>query len=283
MFRQILVTLICFIASNLLLSQTNQGFTGKVLDDQAAGIPYVNIGIVNEAIGTVSKEDGTFELYLDSNLSDTLRLRFSAIGYKSQTFRLADFRKSPPNLIKMEQDFLTFETITITPNGPISDWKGKVKLDTKLSVNFSLPTQKNQNLGAEIGRRFKFRKQAYQIQSLRFYINQNNFSNIKFRVNIYSEKKGKPDQLLQKEDIIFTLENKATGWQIIDLEKYDLQFNQTIIVALQWIDYSEDGTRLSMPLKFPKVNGQHFYKFGSQAKWKHFQNMASSLQLKVLE
>lgn len=283
MFRQILVTLICLIACNLLISQSNQRFTGKIIDDQETGIPYVNIGIVNEAIGTVSKEDGTFELYLAPSLSDTLRLRISAIGYKSQTFRLADFRASPPTVIKMEQDFLTFETITITPNGPISDWKGKVKLDTKLSVNFSLPTQKNQNLGAEIGRRFKFKTQAYQLQSLRFYINQNNFSNIKFRVNIYSEKKGKPDQLLQQEDIIFTLENQATGWQIINLEKYELRFNQTIIVALQWIDYSEDGTRLSMPLKFPKVNGQHFYKFGSQAKWKHFQNMASSLQIKVVD
>ncbi len=283
MNKQILITLICFLNGGLLLAQSSQLFKGKVLDEKELAIPYVNIGIVNEAIGTVSKEDGSFELYLDANLSDTLRLRFSAIGYKSQTFLLSNFRKSAPSILKLEDDFLTFETITITPDGPISDWNGKVKLDTKLSVNFSLPTQKNQNLGAEIGRRFKFNKQAYQVQSLRFYINQNNFSSIKFRVNIYSEKKGKPDQVLQQEDIIFTLENKATGWQLIDLEKYELQFKQPIIVALQWIDYSEDGTRLSVPLKFPTIDGQHFYKFGSQAKWKRFQNMASSLQLKVVQ
>ena len=67
----------------LLISQfTFSQIKGVVVDENDKPIPYVNIWVENENIGTTSQEDGTFVLN-DSEVNKNLI--FSAIGYKKTT------------------------------------------------------------------------------------------------------------------------------------------------------------------------------------------------------
>ncbi|AKA36191.1 carboxypeptidase-like regulatory domain-containing protein [Flagellimonas lutaonensis] len=74
--------LACFCATGL---SAQKDYKGRVIDAKTKEpIPYVNIGIVDAGVGTVSDEEGLFHLSLDKNLfkPDTPVL-FSALGYKS--------------------------------------------------------------------------------------------------------------------------------------------------------------------------------------------------------
>ena len=53
---------------------------GIVVDESGKPIPYVNIWVENENIGTTSEENGAFSI----NVSDNKYLIFSAIGYVTQ-------------------------------------------------------------------------------------------------------------------------------------------------------------------------------------------------------
>ena len=70
-----LVYLITIFSTQLIFSQIK----GKIIDPNNTPIPYVNIAVENEAIGTTSEENGEFLI----NLKNTNKtLVFSAIGYE---------------------------------------------------------------------------------------------------------------------------------------------------------------------------------------------------------
>src|SRR5262245_60451962 len=73
-----------------------QTFSGLIFDSKTKEpIQYVNIGIVKKAIGTVSDEKGAFNITLEDQYNaDTLRI--SMIGYETQNFVVADFKKQFP-------------------------------------------------------------------------------------------------------------------------------------------------------------------------------------------
>ena len=53
---------------------------GVVVDENNKPIPYVNIWVENENVGTTSEEDGTFSL----SVSETKKICFSALGYEAK-------------------------------------------------------------------------------------------------------------------------------------------------------------------------------------------------------
>jgi len=61
---------------------------GKVLDLHNQPIPYVNIGILNSSVGTISNEDGSFTLNIPAHHQFD-SLIFSALGYTSQRYAVA--------------------------------------------------------------------------------------------------------------------------------------------------------------------------------------------------
>jgi hypothetical protein len=67
---------------------------GKVLEVHSnTPISYVNIGIVNSAVGTISNEDGTFVINItEAHLSDTIT--FSALGYVRKSIPVRLFHEN---------------------------------------------------------------------------------------------------------------------------------------------------------------------------------------------
>ena len=60
---------------------------GIVVDENKKPIPYVNIWVENENIGTTSEKNGTFEI----NTTDKNKiLVFSAVGFETQKVKVSD-------------------------------------------------------------------------------------------------------------------------------------------------------------------------------------------------
>jgi len=279
MKKSILIQLFLFCLSTLIFGQTEKTISGKVTSNSGDVLSYVNIGIIGTSIGTVSATDGTFTLYLKKEVTTLDTLRFSIIGYDSQSFALSETSETMD--VTLKQSIFDLEEILVKPNFTKSRTTGRSKVKGNRNVNFSIGKKPRQNLGAEIGKKFNVKKKLSQIEQLRFYIRTNNFKEVKFRILFYNIKKGKPHKLLTDQDIIVTITDKQTGWITVDLTQYELLTKKNFIATLQWIDASDDGKYLAMPISFPVFGKHHYYKFGSQAKWKHFRNMSVSMDVRL--
>ncbi|MFK7806776.1 MAG: carboxypeptidase-like regulatory domain-containing protein [Saprospiraceae bacterium] len=261
-----------------LIGFAQQSINGTVNTSDNKELSYVNIGIVGTTTGTVSDDHGKFTLYLNAVPKATDTLRFSRIGYKSQSFALVEI--SEELNVLLEEEAFELDEIVVKPKFSNTKVSGRTKVKGKMHVNFSIAKKPRQNLGSEIGKKFKVRrKRTTQVEVLRFYIKNNNFSSAKFRVQFYSVKRGKPHKLLSDRDIIVNVNDKKTGWVEVDLRDYEVLTKKNFIATLQWIDASSDGTNLAMPINLPVIGSHHYYKFGAQAKWKHFRNMSATMNV----
>lgn len=266
------------IFSFLILSaqaQSPSSVSGLIQDANGQPISYVNVGIVGTSTGTVSKEDGSYSLFFKTNTNENDTVRFSIIGYESQTFLIKEM--TDQQTIVLEEGVVELSEVVVRPNLSNQKIVGRSKTNGGRNVNFSIAKKPRQNLGAEIGKKFKVKNKATQIESLSFFIRSNNFSAAKFRISFYSVKKNMPDLHLTNQDIIVSVDDKKTGWIKVDLSGYDIFTKKDFIATIQWIDSSADGKTLAMPIRFPVFGKKHYYKFGSQAKWKRYKNMSISM------
>ena len=99
------------LASNLKA----QFITARVLDAETLQpLPFVNIGVLNKNLGTVSDEYGDFSLELNPEfLLDTLR--FSMIGFGKKDFVVQDYldQEKVENIILLEEEALLLEGVTV--------------------------------------------------------------------------------------------------------------------------------------------------------------------------
>ena len=93
-----------------------QFISGKVLDAaNGEPLPYVNIGVLNNNIGTVSDAYGNYYLELQSkNLLDTLR--FSMIGFGTKDLVVKDYleQEKEEMVILMEEKSMQLAGVTLT-------------------------------------------------------------------------------------------------------------------------------------------------------------------------
>ncbi len=266
----------CFLSLNTI-AQLSNNISGLIQDANGVPISYVNVGIVGTSTGTVSKEDGSYRLFFKENVHQNDTVRFSIIGYKSQSFLIKEMQDQ--QTIVLEEGVVALSEVVVRPQLSNQKIIGRSKIKGNRNVNFSIAKKPRQNLGSEIGKKFKVKNKPTQIQSLSFYVRSNNFSAAKFRISFYSVKKNMPDKHLTDQDIIVAVDEKKTGWIEVDLSTYNIFTNNDFIATIQWIDSSEDGKRLALPIRFPVFGKKHYYKFGSQAKWKRYKNMSISMRV----
>jgi hypothetical protein len=240
---------------------------------------YVNIGLLNTAKGTVSDMDGRFILFLNE-IDTNQKIKISHLGYATQLLLLKDLKQDEPLEIFLEPQSFSLEPIEIQASKLFSKKIGCEKIETQRNVSFSLSKQPNQNLGAAIGKKIKIKKKFY-LDTVAFYIRQNSFDTVRFRVNIHKIKDGRPGDLLNTEAIIVELTNQKRGWIEVDLTPYEIKYNQSIIPSIEWIYHSKKGRRLQMPIAMPRFASTHYYRYGSQNKWKRFRAMSSAIYVKV--
>lgn len=256
--------------------------TGLVLDNLYQPVEYVNVGIISKPIGTVTDKNGAFKLVvMEELLSNEDSLRFSIIGFYPKTISIDKISSQLELPVILHQKVEQLSEVVVKAYKRNEKRIGShSKSLLNMGVKFSISEYPDQNLGSEIGRKFSIKHKNTSLKNFRFYLFQNDYDTISFRVNVYSITKMRPDINILTRNILCEVTNKKTGWVHLDLSEHNIVVNNDIIVAIEWIYKSTIGSNLSLPLIMPTTH-VHFYKFGSQNKWKRFYSMTTLMELTV--
>jgi len=275
------VTIILFILSFNLTANDVKSVSGLILSENKSSIAYANIGFVGTSIGTVSNTKGQFELYFIKPNFEGKTLKISHVGFETvEIIYHQDFTLDTIYLTKKAHEI---NEITIISNSLKEKTIGFNKPETILKNNFSIGNQPNQNLGAEVARKFPLNKGYNFLKEFKFFIQANNFDSCLFRLNVYNFENGFPNDLINTKPIFIQVENSYTGWFSVDLSTYQVVAHNDIVVGIEWIDKSKKGTSLSLPIMMPFPGLVHYYKFGAQNTWKKYPTMSTAMELVVLQ
>ncbi len=208
-------------------------FTGVIEDAKSrVKLPYVNVGVLNRDLGTVTDNQGVFELKLDERyMDDTIRI--SMIGYKAQVFLIRDLYRLNSNIqIALEEEIPELAEVVVTAKNLKSKILGNKTESKFLSTGFFYD-----QLGAEMGIRINLRKTPTFIDAFNFHISYNRLSAKSFfRLNIYNISEGKPARNILQKNIVIPIAAKQVGLVTVDLRKYDLVLQNDVVVTLEWVD-----------------------------------------------
>lgn len=216
----------------IITNSYSQAISGTILNKKTREpLAYVNIGIVGENIGTVTNSQGEFNInILPKYKNDTLRI--STLGFKTQDFIVFDFKKvlQTRRAIQLEEDIQELDEVILSTK----KLKEKV-LGNRTTSKFFTARFASNTLGNELGIIIKVKKSPTQIKKFNVSIANNDYENLKFRLNFYSLKNGLPDKNILNKNIIVT-SNIKSGILSIDLNDYDIVMTDDFLVSLEWIE-----------------------------------------------
>jgi len=218
------------ILSYLLLLFTSSLFSqikGKVLNNQTQkGIPYVNIWIENENIGTTSNEQGEFILKPNQTSKNII---FSAIGYETKKISLKDFNKQVTlKPVVTELNEVTIISKKETKELSIDKFK-KHKINSSYACS-GIPWM--------VAKFFPYKKKYEDtpfLQSLTF-LTRSKIKNSKFNIRLLSiGSDGKPYKYLYDKNI-YGVAKKGKKYTKIDVSKLNIPFpKEGFFVAVEWL------------------------------------------------
>ncbi len=213
----------------------SQVIVGKVVDSATGALlPYVNIGVLNKNLGTVSDINGTFFLELNQSLlRDTLR--FSMIGFAHQDFVVEKYLNQDvtERTIEMEEKNTLLDEVTVVRKKN-KKYKRKV-LGNKTQSKILVGGFTSNDLGNEIGIICRIRKSPSFLETFNISIAKNTYGSIKFRLNFYKLSDGLPQENLLEEMIIVESDIEL-GVVSVDLRPYDIVMEDDFLVAIEWIE-----------------------------------------------
>ncbi len=265
--RYYLLTVLLLLQNVALYAQKT--LKGSVIDSKTKqGIPYASIGVVGRGIGTIADENGDFVLRLNKNsVSEKNPAIVSSIGHESAILKISKIK----NTILLNPDNSQFSDTIVKSNNLEQKRIGRIA--EKGIGSFSFHNKKDKNiddkLGREIGAILNLKGRNY-LNKIDFFIGQNEFDKVKFRVNIYNVKNNYPKDLIIHDEILVELGQNQKGWITIDVSKYNLRFEDRVAVSLQWVEGIEidrDSKLVTIPAIFPTFPRNGFIRAKSQDFW----------------
>ena len=193
-------------------------------------IPYVNIWVENENIGTTSNEKGEFELEIDG----IKIIQFSAIGFES--------KKISSGLIK---ETLELKPITTELDEVIISSK---KSTQELVIGEFKKSKINHYFGCGVkpwitARFFKFKDIYDKTPYLKkiSLLTKSDVKNSKFNIRLYSvNEKGEPENYIYDQNII-GVAKKGKKTTEIDISKLNIEFPESgFFIGIEWLIIEEN-------------------------------------------
>ena len=258
---------------------SNMEISGVIIDSKSkAPLPYVNIGILNKEVGTVTDISGEFMLQLEDDLlKDTIRV--SMIGYKPIMLVAGEkVRHNEYCQIELDEKIDELKEIVVTAKAYKEKTLGNKTISKFLSTGFGYD-----QLGAEMGIKVNIKKQPTYVDAFSFSISYNRLSAKSiFRLNFYTIKKGKPAENILKENILVPLAPKETGVKRIDLGIYNIILTEDVFVTLEWVDnegQNDKGEAIYFSLAL--LSNGTIYKASSQSKYKKHSSLGVGFNIDV--
>lgn len=235
------IILFMFI-SHCVLSQ-DEIILGRVLNHETnKALPYVNIGITNKTVGTVSNEKGLFKLTLNDKVSSNDTIIFSYIGFQTEKYLVSELNNKNTTVFLYPKDMDLDEVLVTTKKVEFKPKKiGRANKGLGLThFNFYSYYENDidDRLSKEVGMKLKIKKNCH-IEDLNFNITSNDFKSLKFRVNFYKIENGIPTELVVEKNILFEIKDNSLGWYKVDLKPYDIYLKEDIehiAVTIQWLE-----------------------------------------------
>jgi tetratricopeptide (TPR) repeat protein len=273
--KKTLLFLLLFCLSKTIFSQSDITITGSIIDKETKQpLPYVNIGFIEKAIGTVSDEQGKFWLTFNADKVEfDAILQISSLGYETIKLKASKFYSSinKNNKIYLKPKPFSLEEVVISNE----KWREKRVGTLKIKENSIGYWLNKEALGGEIATKVNIKNKNSRLLDLKFIIVKNNSGSIKIRVNIYEYHDGMPGKNLLKKNIYHTI-YKPFGEEVIDLKPYNIVVSNTVVVSIELIKVY--GSYIDFEVAASRFNGTSFTRHLSHDIWKRYDNlMAFSL------
>jgi hypothetical protein len=204
-----------------------QVLNGVVKDAKTSqNLAYVNVGIIGKGIGTVTGTDGHFALTLNNNAADSLRI--SMIGYLPQTFLVSKFK--PGAAIALVPDVRQLSEVKISGRKLKESILGNKTRSKTTDAGFN-----SNELGNEIGEMISIKRSPTYLKQFNASIARETSDTVKLRLNFYSVKNGRPDTILQQQNIFIKVQ-KGQDNISVDLTPYHIVVTNKFFVSLEWIE-----------------------------------------------
>lgn len=237
------ILIICVFLTNTICYSQSTGIKGEVRNfEDNKPLAYVNIGITNKTVGTVSNKNGLFNFYLNEKVTQEDTVVFSYIGFRTEKYLISELNDKN-NIILLQPENTELDEVVVSSK--------KIKLKSKKNgraskglglthMNFYSYYEKDvdDRLSKERGMKLKIRRNCH-VNDLSFKITSNDFTSLKFRVNFYKIEDGLPTVLLVEKNIVFEIKDNFMGWFKVDLEPYEIYLKEDVEevgVTIQWLE-----------------------------------------------
>ncbi|MEO7049884.1 MAG: carboxypeptidase-like regulatory domain-containing protein [Ferruginibacter sp.] len=240
------------------------GIKGRIIDDKDKEVlAFVNVGIRNKNIGTVSAPDGNFQVKVYPELKAD-SLTFSMAGYQTMVISISDLlRSSKPITVSLKENITELKEVIVTSKAMKTVTKGNTTTSNFISIGLPLKF-----LGSETGIRLHLGKKQVLLKSFSFNISDNQLDTAVFRLNIYSIKNGTPFKNILHQNILVPV-GKQTGKYTLNLNDYELVFQGDVFLSLEWIEGSSNRSgNGAIFLSAGLLNSTTWHRLTSQAQWK---------------
>ncbi|MGK6352976.1 alpha/beta hydrolase-fold protein [Parapedobacter sp. DT-150] len=237
--------------------------SGQVLDaDSGAPLAYVNIGIKDKNIGTVSMDGGAFTLHIpEGHEHDTLT--FSLVGYQLYHIPVNEARGGEPVIAKLAAKNTLLNEVVVSGRKPVERRYG---IKTRNLLLHFTDGMFEPDDSFEIGQLIKLGETPAKITSLNLYVFDTREDSATFRINFYRYADGRPAERLVEESI---LQRHALnkGWLRFDLTEYDIRLTGAFVACLEFMPETGEQTE---PIAYEvKLGGtsKSFYRRSSLGTW----------------
>jgi len=228
-------------------AQESISLRGTILDNKTQRpIEYVNVGIFEKNIGTVSNDSGNFILNIPtSKIKDSIT--FSRIGYYTRKFKINEILKNNTSKIFLKRKTIQLAEVKVLSPKLKVKTKGNKTTSHKIVLGIC-----SASLGKETGALIRLPDKEVFIKNFNFNIVFNNPDSAKFRLNIYSYDH-KIEENILKKNIYFTIRKKVIGNFRIDLSKYNIVVHGNVFISVELVEL------YSKSINPKKVNDKYFY------------------------
>ncbi len=233
--------LLLLLVSSCIYSQIK----GIVLDENNKPIPYVNIWIENENLGTTSEENGSFSIAVkDQNKV----LIFSALGFETKKVAVSDAEE-----VRMKEIAFQLDEVVISKS------RSTVEIEIGGSKNIG-HTHLSGGVPWIYAKRFNYSNDFSKTPFIKNTIifTKSEIKNATFKLRIFEVNKERAPGLdLLNEDIIVIVK-KGKGENKIDLTKYNLVLPQNgIFIAFEWLIIESNKIKFNYKEKNSNKNREY--------------------------
>ena len=202
-----------------------------VSNETNQSISFANIGVVGKDIGTVSNDSGYFKIKLPAQFdNDTVRI--SCIGFKTQNYRVVDFKNTilKTHLIKLER--LSYNL----PEIAISNKKFK-DLGYLSKGGFAGNFGYENTLGYELGNLITLKETGCILKTANIHVLKSSYKHLFFRVNVYKMLDDSSFVNILREPIYYSGNGTFSKEKTIkiDLSKYKIYVHSNFLVSIEMV------------------------------------------------